>query len=106
MSLSATAAMLVDRRTTAAATTTVAPSSMGAVVTSPAGSPTVAPVATTTTTTAASPAPRWRASHFTAGATAGMIAAIVTCPLEVLKTRAQVAKQTTGSLKQSFKIFT
>ena len=58
-------------------------------------------------TTAASPgaAAPWRASHFTAGATAGMISAIATCPLEVLKTRAQVATATTGSVQQSFKVF-
>lgn len=44
-------------------------------------------------------------SHFVAGATAGMIAAVVTCPLEVLKTRAQVATQGSGSLRQSFRVF-
>lgn len=98
--------MLVDRRVVAPAPTASGPAP--AVARPRIGTPTVAPgvTTTTTTTTAASPAPAWRASHFTAGATAGMIAAIVTCPLEVLKTRAQVAKQTTGSLKQSFKVFT
>lgn len=67
---------------TAAATTTysVAAQSQGTTATSKSMPTTVA---------VSSRQPAWVPNHFAAGALAGVVAAVATCPLEVVKTRMQ-----------------